>query len=157
MFLGVIFLFGGSLGNFLGGWLGDFFHRRFAGGRLLAMVVMQMTVAPFSILFRFVSPDSILFPIGYFVGSIFVTMMYGPVLATVQELTPVRIRATMIAFLLICLNILGASLGALIAAKLTQTFASYTWGIFATSQISLIAIPMFFLASRRFRLDHHVS
>jgi MFS family permease len=98
-----------------------------------------------------------LFPIGYFVGSIFVTMMYGPVLATVQELTPVRIRATMIAFLLICLNILGASLGALIAAKLTQSFSSYTWGIFATSQISLIAIPMFWLAARRFRMDHHVA
>ena len=153
MFLGVIFLFGGSLGNFLGGWLGDLFHRRFRGGRLIALIVMQMSVAPFCILFRFVDPDSILFPVAYFVGSIFVTMMYGPVFATVQELTPVRIRATMIAFLLICLNILGASLGALIAARLTKYLGSYTWGIFYTSQISLLAIPMFFFAARRFRIE----
>jgi MFS family permease len=156
MFLGVLFLFGGSLGNFLGGWLGDVFHRRFVGGRLIALILMQMTVAPFSIMFRFISPDSILFPIGYLVGSIFVTMMYGPVLATVHELTPARIRATMIAFLLICLNIFGASLGSLLAARLTKSFDSYTWGIFATSQISWIAIPLFLLAARRFRRDQHV-
>ena len=47
------------------------------------------------------------------------------------------------------LNIAGASLGALIAAKLTQQLGSYTWGIFLTSLISLIAIPMFLLACRR--------
>lgn len=154
LFLGVIFLFGGSLGNFLGGWLGDLFHRRVAGGRLLAIVLVQLGILPFGILFRFISPNSILFPVGWFVSSIFITMMYGPVLATVHELTPERIRATMIAFLLICLNIFGASLGALIAAQLTRYLGSYTWGIFLTSQISLIAIPMFWFASRRIQADH---
>lgn len=154
MFLGVIFLFGGSLGNFLGGWLGDLFHRHFSGGRLLALVCVQVAVAPFGILFRFVDPDSFLFPLGFFAISIFVTMMYGPVLATVQELTPLRLRSTMIAFLLIGLNILGASLGALIAATLTRRLGSYTWGIFLTAQISLVAIPLFLLAARRYQTDH---
>ncbi len=153
MFLGVIFLFGGSLGNFLGGWLGDLFHRHFAGGRLMALVCVQLAIAPFGIAFRFVSPDSILFPISYFVGSIFVTMMYGPVFATVQELTPLRQRATMIAFLLIVLNVLGASLGAVIAAQLVKALGSYTWGIFLTAQISLLAIPLFLLAARRYQAD----
>jgi hypothetical protein len=72
----------------------------------------------------------------------------------VHELTPERLRATMIAFLLICLNIFGASLGALIAAQLTRYLGSYTWGIFLTCQISLIAIPMFWFASRRIQADH---
>ena len=68
--------------------------------------------------------------------------MYGPVLATVQELTPLRLRATMVAFLLIGLNIFGASLGAVIAAWLAGRLHSYTWGIFITAQASLVADPV---------------
>src|SRR5438552_2803954 len=41
-FLGVNLLLGGSLGNLLGGWLGDLFHRHFSGGRLLALVWLQL-------------------------------------------------------------------------------------------------------------------
>ena len=157
LYLGVLFLLGGSLGSFLGGWLGDLFHRRVRGGRLLALVGVQLAVIPFTILFRFIDPKSVLFPICYVVSSIFVTMMYGPVLATVQELTPVRSRATMIAFLVIWLNILGASLGGFLAARLTQVLHSYTWGIFLTAQISLIAIPLFLLAARRVQIEQSAA
>lgn len=153
LFLGVIFLFGGSLGNFLGGWLGDWFQRYWSGGRLIALVCVQLAIAPFGIAFRFIAPDSFLFPVGCFVGSIFVTMMYGPVLATVQELTPLKNRATMIAFLLLLLNIAGASLGAVIAAQLSKHLGSYTWGIFLTGQISLLAIPVLLWAARRYQTD----
>jgi MFS family permease len=153
MFLGVNLLLGGSLGNFLGGWLGDLFHRHFSGGRLLALVCLQLAIAPFGIAFRFLAPDSMLFPVSCLIGSIYVTMMYGPVLATVQELTPLRIRSTMIAFLIIWLNILGASLGAVIAAQLTKHLGSYTWGIFLTAQLGLVAVPLFWLAARRYETD----
>jgi MFS family permease len=153
MFLGVNLLLGGSLGNLLGGWLGDVFHRHFSGGRLLALVCLQLAIAPFGIAFRFLAPDSILFPVSCLIGSIYVTMMYGPVLATVQELTPLRIRSTMIAFLIIWLNILGASLGAVIAARLTKHLGSYTCGIFLTAQMGLVAVPLFWLAARRYETD----
>jgi MFS family permease len=152
-FLGVSLLIGGSLGNLLGGWLGDLFHRRFSGGRLLALVVLQLAIAPFGIAVRFLTPDPILFPLCYLVGCIYITMMYGPVYATVQELTPLRLRSTMIAFLIIWLNILGASLGAVIAARLTKTMGSYTWGIFLTAQMGLVALPLFMLAAQRFDTD----
>ena len=87
------------------------------------------------------------------VGSMQITFMYGPVLATVQELTPVRQRATMVALLMMGLNILGASLGAVIAAWLAGRLHSYTWGIFITAQASLVAIPFFVVAFRRYRTD----
>jgi MFS family permease len=153
IFLGVCLLFGGSLGNFLGGWMGDAFHRRFPGGRLLALVCLQLAILPAGIAFRFISPNSLLFAISCAVNSIYITMMYGPVLATVQELSPVRIRATMIAFLIIWLNVLGASLGAVIAARVTGYLGSYTWAIFLTAQAGLLAIPLFLLAARRFETD----
>jgi MFS family permease len=153
MFLGVNLLIGGSLGNVLGGWLGDAFQRRTSGGRLLALVCLQLIIAPAGILFRFGNAHSIGFPLSCLMASIYITMMYGPVLATVQELTPPRIRATMLAFLIIWLNILGASLGAVIAARLTRHLGSYTWGIFLTAQLGLIAVPLFLLAARRYETD----
>jgi MFS family permease len=154
IFLGCIFLFGGSLGNVLGGWLGDRFNRLWSGGRLLALVALQLAVCPFTIAFRFL-PGEFRLGLGvcWFFGSILVTCMYGPVLATVQELTPVRLRATMVAFLLIGLNIAGASLGAVIAAWLTDVLDSYTWGIFVTSLASLLSIPLLCLAFRRYSTD----
>jgi MFS transporter, Spinster family, sphingosine-1-phosphate transporter len=153
MFLGLNLLLGGSLGNLLGGWLGDLFHRRTSGGRLLALVCLQLVIAPAGILFRFGPANSIAFPLSCLMASIYVTMMYGPVLATVQELTPPRIRSTMLAFLIIWLNVLGASLGAVIAARLTKHLGSYTWGIFLTAQLGLIAVPLFLLAARRYETD----
>jgi len=100
-------------------------------------------------------PDAILFPACYLIGSIYITMMYGPVYATVQELSPLRLRSTMIAFLIIWLNLLGASLGSVIAALLSKALGSYTWGIFLTAQVGLVAIPLFLLAGRRFEADRN--
>jgi MFS family permease len=82
-----------------------------------------------------------------------ITFMYGPVLATIQELAPLRLRATMVAILLIGLNLLGASLGSVIAASLVEPLHSFTWAIFVTAQFGLLAIPLFYLAFRRYELD----
>ena len=59
----------------------------------------------------------------------------------------------MVAFLLVGLNLLGASLGAVIAAWLAGRLHSYTWGIFLTAQTSLLAIPLFLIALRRYERD----
>jgi MFS family permease len=159
IFLGVALLFGGSLGNVLGGWLGDRLHRSWSGGRLLALVILQLVIIPFSVAYRFLPGDfRTLLAVCCVVASMQITFMYGPVLATIQELTPLRQRATMVAVWLIGLNILGASLGSVIAAWLkgrmsSYTSNSYTWGIFITAQVSLVAIPLFVLAFRRYRAD----
>ena len=154
IFLGAALLFGGSLGNVLGGWLGDRLNRRFSGGRLLALILIQTAIIPFAVAFRFLPGDfRAALWVCCLVGSIQITFMYGPVLATIQELTPVGLRATMVAFWLIGLNILGASLGSVIAAWLAGRLHSYTWGIFITAQASLVAIPFFIVAFRRYRTD----
>ncbi len=87
------------------------------------------------------------------IGTLQITFMYGPVLATIHDLTPVRLRATMTALLLIGLNIFGASLGAAVAALLTEVTGSFTWGIFITAQAALLAIPVFAVAFRRYASD----
>ncbi len=154
IFIGCMLLVGGSVGNILGGWLGDMFNRRRNGGRLLAIVVSQLAIAPFAITNRFL-PGNYYIGLGvcYCIGSIMVTIMYGPVLATVQELSPIRLRATTVALLMIGLNIFGASLGSVMAAWLTGWLHSYTWGIFITAQVGLLSIPLFLLAYRRYETD----
>jgi MFS family permease len=159
LFLGVLFLIGGSFGNFIGGWLGDRFRRHWSGGRLIALVVIQLVVTPFGIAFRLIEPTSFMFPICCAVSAVLVTMIYGPLYATVQELTPLRIRSTMIAVLIVGLMLLGASLGAPLAAHLAERFATagfkqpLTAGIFVTGQIGLLAVPLLLVAARRYSTD----
>ena len=154
IFLGLCLLVGGSAGNLLGGWLGDRLQRSRRGGRLLALILIQASLIPFAVAFRFLPGDPAFRPVlavCCVIASMMITYMYGPVLATVQELTPPHLRATMVAFLLIGLNILGALLGSVIAAWLAGLLHSYTWGIFITAQGSLVAIPVFLLALRYYR------
>jgi MFS family permease len=159
LFLGVLFLLGGSLGNFVGGWLGDLFHRRWSGGRLVALIVIQIVISPFGIAFRLLPPDSWMFPVCCLASAMLVTMIYGPIYASVQELTPLRIRSTMIAVLIVGLMLMGASLGsplaALIAEKLKAAGVAQplTWGIFVTGQIGLLAIPLLLVAAQRYSRD----
>ncbi len=154
IFLGCMLLIGGSIGNVLGGWLGDLLNKHRNGGRVLAIVVAQIAIAPFAIAYRFLPGDN-LFALGgcNCIAAIMVTIMYGPVLATVQELSPIRLRATTIALLMIGLNIFGASLGSVIAAWLTGFLSSFTWGILITAQAGLLSIPLFLLAYRRYESD----
>ncbi len=154
IFIGCMLLVGGSVGNILGGWMGDMFNKRRNGGRVLAIVVSQIAIAPFVIASRFLPGDYyLLIGVCYCIGSILITIMYGPVLATVQELSQVRLRATTVALLMIGLNIFGASLGSVLAAWLTGVLHSYTWGIFITAQAGLLSIPLFLLADRRYETD----
>ena len=154
IFLGLSLLVGGTAGNILGGWLGDRLNARWCGGRLLALIIVQIAIVPFAVAYRFLPADArVVMAMCCVVGSMQITFMYGPVLATVQELTPSRQRATMVALLMMGLNILGASLGAVIAAWLAGRLHSYTWGIFITAQASLVAIPFFIVAFRRYRTD----
>ena len=159
LLLGVFFLIGGSFGNFLGGWLGDLFHKRWSGGRLLALVVIQVVIAPFGMAFRLLPPDSFLFLLCGLLSPILVTMIYGPIYASVQELTPVRVRATMIAVLIVGLMLLGASLGGPLAAYIAErlTAAGFaqplTAGIFIAGQVGLLAIPLLLLAAHRYSQD----
>jgi hypothetical protein len=154
IFLGVALIIGGSTGNVLAGWLGDRLRRRWKGGRLIALIAVQLAIWPVAITFRFLPGDwRPALGVCCAISSILITFIYGPVLATIQELAPLRLRATMVAILLIGLNILGASLGAVIAAAVQERIGSYTWAIFLTAQAGLLAIPLFALAFRRYETD----
>ena len=159
VFLGFIILFGGCAGNFAGGWLGDLFYRRWRNGRLIFLVCAQLVITPLAVMYRLVPASLHFLALPAFFGALLITFFYGPVLATVQDLVPVRIRSTMVAVLLFSLNIFGVAPGSLLAGKLADHFKvlgyaqPVTWALFLVGLVNLAAVPLFLLAARRYERD----
>jgi cbb3-type cytochrome oxidase subunit 3 len=156
---GMIAAVAGVLGNLFGGIGGDAFYKRTGQGRATFLFWIMLVLAPINIAYRLVPPDTIWFWIGVFVGFFQLGCFYGPTFASVQELVPPQIRATVVAFYILMLNLIGLGFGitaggysidAMIAAGVEQP---YTWTLVVFTLISLLAIPLFYLAGRRFRGD----
>jgi MFS family permease len=152
LFLGVVFLVGGTAGNLLGGWCGDWFHRRRPGGRLVFLALGQLVFAPAELAFRLLPADSPWFEVAGVCGALLLTFFYGPLFATVQDLVPARVRSTAVAVLVFALNLLGIAPGSFVAGLLADTWKGrvdqpITWALFAVGLAGLLAVPFFFLAA----------
>jgi MFS family permease len=158
LFLGTLFLCGGVTGNVLGGWLGDWFRRRWHAGRLMFLVCGQLLLYPVALNFRWLPADSPWFPVTCFVGAMLMTYFYGSLFATVQDLVPVSVRSTMIAVLIFSVNLLGIAPGSFVAGRLCDSLEGQvaypmSWGLFLTGLAGLLAVPCFALAARRYSID----
>jgi MFS family permease len=149
----------GVLGNLFGGLGGDWWQRRTGQGRATFLFWILLVLAPFNVAYRLVDPDSIWFWAGVFVGYFQLGAFYGPTFASVQELVPPQIRATVVAFYILMLNLIGLGFGItagglcidwMLEAGVAQP---YTWTLVVFTLISLLAMPLFFLAGRRFSAD----
>ena len=84
---------------------------------------------------------------------------YGPTFSTVQELVPPQIRATVVAFYILMLNLIGLGFGITAGGWLIDTLIArgasqpYSTTLLAFTVLSLTATPLFYLAGRRFRRD----
>jgi MFS family permease len=156
---GWIGMIAGVLGNLVGGIAGDWWLRRTGTGRAMFLFWLGLAMAPFNIAYRVVPADSPFFWIGIFVGFFGLGAFYGPTFSTIQELVPPQIRATVVAFYILMLNLVGLGIGItgggwlidyLIARGVAQP---YTWTLLAFTLLSLSSTPLFFLAGRRFSRD----
>ena len=151
--------FGGVLGNLFGGAGGDLFLRRTGIGRPMFLFWILLVLAPIGIAYRLVAPDSIWFWLGIFFGFFQLGCFYGPTFSTVQELVPPRIRGTVVAFYILTLNFVGLGIGVTaggIVIDYLQSAGStqpYTLTLLTFTLLSMIAIPLFYFAGRRFDRD----
>ena len=148
----------GVLGNLFGG-MGGTGGRSARGKGVPPSCFDSLVLAPFNLLYRIVDPDTIWFWLGVFVGYFQLGAFYGPTFASVQELVPPQIRATVVAFYILMLNLVGLGFGItaggicidwMLEAGVDQP---YTWTLVVFTVISLLAMPLFFLAGRRFTAD----
>ncbi len=152
-------IFGGILGNLFGGAGGDVFLRKTGLGRPLFLFWIMVILAPINVAYRIVEPDSIWFWLGVFFGYFQLGCFYGPTFSTVQELVPPRIRGTVVAFYILSLNFVGLGIGitaggiAIDMLKADGVADPYTWTLLSFTLLSLLAIPLFYFAGRRFDRD----
>lgn len=150
---------GGIAGNLFGGAGGDIFLRKTGMGRPMFLFWIMLILTPISLYYRVVEPTSMFFLFGIFIGYFQLGCFYGPTFATVQELVPPQIRGTVVAFYILSLNFFGLGLGVtgggifvdwMIAESVAQP---YTVTLLVFTALSLIAIPLFYFAGRRFERD----
>lgn len=150
---------GGVLGNYLGGYLGDKWQSRFKSGRPMFLFWSSIVLLPFVLLYRVVAPDNPLFWLGIFLGFFQLGLFYGPTFSTVQELVPPRIRATVVAFYILTLNLIGLGVGITGAGILIDWLRDqgstqpYTITLVVFTLVSTTAIPLSYVAGKRYFKD----
>lgn len=151
---GLIACFAGVAGNLFGGVASDRWVAATGQSRPMFMVWLLLALLPVNLAYRLVEPDTPIFWACMVVAFFQLGAFYGPTFSAVQELCPPQVRATVVAFYLMALNVVGLGIGitgsgimvdALIAAGTPQP---YSWTLFAFTVLSALAIPCYFAAAR---------
>ena len=156
---GVISVVAGISGNLLGGILSDLWQSKTNQGRPMFLFWACLIMLPIFIVFRYSEPNSLIFWVGVTLGYFQLGLFYGPVFSTVQELVPIRIRATIVAFLILMLNLVGLTFGSLgggVAVDLLRSASvadPYTTMLVIFTAISALNIPCYYFAGKLYERD----
>ena len=154
-----ISIFAGILGSLVGGYGGDLFLRWTGIGRPSFLALIMICVAPMTLAYRMVDPDSLWFWAGVFAMYFQIGCFYAPAFATIQELVPANKRATVFGFVVLMIQLVGAGIGnataGLMIDKLQQAGVAepYSVTLIVYTVISLLSAPLFILAGRWFEND----
>lgn len=155
-YIAVVF---GIAGNLFGGILSDTFQRVTGQGRPMFLFWIMLAMLPLAVVYRLSPGDSPWFWIGIAAGYFQLGCFYGPTFSTVQELAPARARASVVAFYILLLNLIGLGIGVTAAGFTVDWMRAagwetpYTWTLLAFTVASASAIPLFLLAGLRFKQD----
>jgi MFS transporter, Spinster family, sphingosine-1-phosphate transporter len=144
---GVVAVVAGFLGNVAGGAFGDACARRWRGGRLWSLVIMTVFFTVPAWLFYSMEPGSPLWYGCWLLTSAGTTAWFGPLFSAYQELSPVHVRSTIVAFALLVLNLLGVGPGPLITGMIGDT-KTLGYGLVLSLIITALAVIPFALAAR---------
>ena len=157
--VGWIGVFAGLAGNLIGGILSDWWQENTNQGRPMFLFWLALLTLPIGIYYRFVEPGSAIFWIGIIIGYFQLGCFFGPTFSTVQELVPDNIKATVVSFYILTLNLIGLTIGSLgggLCADLLRTSGyaePYTVMLVIFSIISVVSIPCYFLAGMKYKED----
>lgn len=156
---GYITVVAGVAGNLSGGFIGDWWQKHMKTGRPMMLAILILVTMPLAVAYRVVPPDSPIFLIGMGIGIFQLAAFYGPTFSTVQELAPPGARATVTAFYILCLNVIGLGIGITGAGWVIDHFRAagsaqpYTASVLVFTAISALAVPAFVLAGRWSKRD----
>ncbi len=156
---GIIGVVAGLAGNLFGGLMSDWWLRTFNQGRPMFLFWLTLLLLPLGIIYRFVEPNTFIFWLGVVIGYFQLGCFYGPTFSTVQELVPPKIRATVVAFYILCLNLIGLTFGSLGGGIFTDLLRSfdvaepYTIMLVIFSLIAGLAIPCYYFGGKIYESD----
>jgi len=149
---GWIFLVAGTLSAIFGGIVGDWFHKRWSGGRLWLLVVANFFFTPIGVAFLLVDTNAWYFYVIWFFSSMGSMFAFGAVFSTVQDLVPIRIRATAVAFLIFSQNFLGSGPGPWVTGRLVDNW-TFTGALLTAAAVGFLSTPLYIIAALRFKKD----
>ena len=157
--VGWIGVFAGMSGNLIGGLLSDWWQENTNQGRPMFLFWLALLTLPIGIFYRFVEPGTSVFWIGIIIGYFQLGCFFGPTFSAVQELVPDNIKATVVSFYILTLNLIGLTIGSLGGGLCADILRSsghsepYTLMLVIFSIISIVSIPCYFLAGIKYKED----
>lgn len=157
--VGWIGVFAGLTGNLIGGLLSDWWQENTSQGRPMFLFWLALLTLPIGIFYRFVEPGTFVFWLGIVIGYFQLGCFFGPTFSTVQELVPENIKATVVSFYILTLNLIGLTIGSLGGGFCADLLRSsgyeepYTLMLVIFSIISIISIPCYYLAGTKYKKD----
>ena len=157
--VGWIGVFAGLTGNLVGGILSDWWQENTDQGRPMFLFWLALITLPIGIFYRFVEPGTFVFWTGIVIGYFQLGCFFGPTFSTVQELVPENIKATVVSFYILTLNLIGLTIGSLGGGLCADILRSsgyakpYAIMLVIFSIISVISIHCYYLAGKTYKAD----
>ena len=149
----------GVAGNILGGLASDWWLKVTGQGRPMFVAILLVLLTPLGVLYRLSDGTGLIFWLGIGTGIFQLAAMYGAAYATIQELSPTRIRATAVAAFILGVNVIGLGVSVTAGGFMVDAFAAagrarpITDMMLVMTAASCVAIPAFFIAALRFQKD----
>jgi MFS family permease len=149
----------GVAGNILGGLASDWWLKATGQGRPMFVALLLIILTPVAFLYRLTDHAGWIFWLGVGAGIFQLAAMYGAAYATIQELSPVKIRATAVAAFIMAVNVIGLGVSVTVGGFMVDAFAAagrakpITDMMLVMTAASAVAIPCFLIAALRFQKD----
>ena len=158
LLFGQMFLLGGIVGAVAGGLIIDTLGSMFKKGPMFVLTISYIILTPLIVGYRFLPIDSSMFYICMFFVTVNVTFFYGPVFRAVNELTPFKVKTTMIAVFILSVNLIGMLIGSILPGILIDYFLyesdkPFTWALVITGSFGIVSIISFYLSSISYKKD----
>lgn len=115
--LGTTVLVASLLGVLTGGYIADWFQKRYAYGRILTITMAFLAGAPFMI-WGLVADEKAFLILALFLGMFFMSWYHGPVTAVIHDMMPRRAHATSVGVYMFVTQLLGGVGGPFVVGKI---------------------------------------
>jgi len=155
----LVFLVFGVAGSVFGGAMSDWALKKYNLPRTWFLLILTFVLMPLAFT-RYADPTSVIFWIGIVSSAFSTGCFYGPVFSAIQEVVPANIRGTVVAFNLLCINLVGYSLGSYTAGLSIDYLLDmgvsqpYTHVLVGSVVIYLLTGPIcYYLAGKHYDAD----